>query len=168
MVIMGIDPGLNGGVAFVTDAGNLLHYQRMPTKPVLKDGKRDGSKRIIDIAQVAAMVARFEPTQVYVEQVHAMPAQGVTSTFTFGMMYGMILGLSYALEALMETRLVTPQRWQGFLYGKGYRQELEPKARALAKFSELWPGLVEENVTHDGVVDALLIAEYGRRQLALN
>lgn len=167
MIIMGVDPGLNGGVAFLNDNGRLLHYQRMPIKPVMHDGKKT-AKRIIDIAQVAAMVAKMEPTQVYVEQVHAMPQQGITSTFTFGMGYGMILGLVYALDAIMETRLVTPQRWQGFLYGKGYRQDLEPKGRALAKFSELWPSLVEENVTHDGIVDAILIAEYGRRQLNLN
>lgn len=151
----------------MNDEGRLIHYQRMPIKPVLQDGKKT-SKRIIDISQVAAMVAKMEPAQVYVEQVHARPQQGVSSTFTFGMGFGMILGLCLALDSIMDTRQVTPQRWQGFLYGKGYRPDLEPKGRAYAKFAELWPDLVAEGVTHDGIVDAILIAEYGRRQLSLN
>lgn len=164
---MSVDPGLSGGMAFMRDDGFLVDFMKMPVKPILKDGLKT-NKRIIDIATVAAMISRYEPGKVYIEQVHAMPKQGVSSTFTFGMGYGMILGLSLALEVLMETHLVTPQRWQGFLYGKGYGPDLCTKGRAYLKFSELWPDLAKDGVTHDGIVDAVLLAEYGRRQLSLN
>ncbi len=164
---MAVDPGITGGIAFMRDDGFVMDFMKMPVKPVLKEGKKT-SKRIIDIAAVAALIARYEPGQVFIEQVHAMPRNGAVSMFTFGMGYGMILGLSLALEALLETKLVTPQRWQGFLYGKGYGPDLCTKGRAYKKFSELWPDLVRDGVSHDGIVDACLIAEYGRRQLSLN
>lgn len=167
MVVMAVDPGLDGGLAFLQDTGEILHYQKMPTRPVLEDGKRTG-KRIIDIAQIAAMVARLEPEQVFIERVHAMPKQGVTSMFTFGMGYGMILGLCLSLEAIIHTELVTPQKWQKFMYAQLCGAPgMAPKERAMARFYEIWPELLDQNVTHDGIIDALLIAEYGRRSLNL-
>ncbi len=170
MVLLGLDPGLSGGIAFINDGEQLLHYQRMPVKPVLlPNGSKDGSKRIIDIAQVAALVARWEPEHAFVEKVHAMPKQGVVSTFTFGMGYGMILGLFLSLEAVFKTELVPPRAWQKLLYANLVGvDELEPKARAMAKAYELWPVLQVQGVTHDGILDAILIAEAGRRMLRLN
>jgi crossover junction endodeoxyribonuclease RuvC len=162
MVIMGVDPGLNGGVAFMETSGKIIHFQKMPTKKV-------DDKKIIDIQQIAGMIAKLEPEHVFIEKVHSMPKQGVASTFTFGVGYGMVLGLCFALEALLRTELVTPQRWQKFMYSSmPDPKSLEPKARARLRFGELWPALVEENVTHDGIIDAMLIAEYGRRTLGLN
>lgn len=168
MHLIGFDPGLSGGIAVLSHSGLILHYQKMPVKPVFEDGQKTG-KRIIDIAQVAAILHKFSPDHVFIERVHAMPKQGVTSTFTFGMGYGMILGLCLALEAVMQTQLIPPQRWQKFMYANlSGVDELEPKARAMARFGELWPSLLEQNVTHDGIIDAMLIAEYGRRNLNLN
>ncbi len=147
--------------------GTILHYQKMPTKPVVEaSGKK---KRVIDIAQIAAMIARFEPEHAFIEKVHSMPKQGVASTFTFGVGYGMVLGLCFALEALLRTELVPPQTWQKFMYSSMLDpKSLEPKQRAMARFYDLWPEMMEKNVTHDGIVDAMLIAEYGRRTLSLN
>lgn len=165
---MAFDPGLSGGIAVLSASGMILHYQKMPVKPILENGVKTG-KRIIDIAQVAAMVAKFEPEHVFIEKVHAMPKQGVTSTFTFGMGYGMLLGIFFSLEAVVNTQLVPPQKWQKYMYStmQGV-DELLPKARAMARFCELWPHLAVQNVTHDGIIDALLLAEYGRRTLSLN
>lgn len=151
----------------MTKDGAILHYQKMPTKEVIEaSGKK---KRIIDIAQVAAMVARFEPAHAFIEKVHAMPKNGAVSMFSFGMGYGMILGLCLSLEALLETWHVPPQKWQKFMYASmPNAKELEPKARAMAKFYDTWPEMMEKNVTHDGIIDAILLCEYGRRSLALN
>lgn len=169
MGICGIDPGLGGGIAFMDDSGSILHYQRMPLKPVLDEAGKKTGKKIIDIATIAGMVARFEPEHVFIEKVHAMPKQGVTSMFTFGMGFGMLLGLFYSLEAMLHTELVTPQRWQKMMYtGCSFTEEAGSKAKAMARFYELWPDLEEQGVTHDGVIDACLLAEYGRRSLGLN
>lgn len=168
MNILAMDPGLSGGVAIISSSGMIQHYQKMPVKPVLENGIKTG-KRIIDIVQIAAMIAKFQPQHVFIERVHAMPKQGVTSTFTFGMGYGMLLGLCLSLEAVTETQLIPPQRWQKFMYASlSGVDDMEPKARAMARYGELWPHLLQQNVTHDGIIDALLIAEYGRRNLGLN
>lgn len=168
MNLLGIDPGLSGGVAVMNRTGGILHYQKMPVKPVLDNGKKTG-KKIIDISQIAAIIARFEPSHVFIEKVHAMPGQGVTSMFTFGMGYGMLLGLTYSLEAMLHTELVTPQCWQKFLYAHtAFPEGAAPKAKAMAFFYENWPRLQEQNITHDGVIDSVLICEFGRRNLGLN
>lgn len=162
MVIMGVDPGQNGGVAFLSDNGEILHYRKMPVKLV-------DDKKIIDIAQIAAMIANFEPEHAFIEKAQAMPHQGVVSMFNYGTGYGMILGLCLSLEALISTQLIRPQVWQKFMYAAmPDPKAMEPKARAMLRFSEIWPHLVEQNVTHDGIIDAMLIAEYGRRTLNLN
>lgn len=167
MVIMAVDPGLRGGVSFLTASGQILHYQPMPVRAALWG--EESSKKMIDIAKVAAMIAKFQPTHCFVERVHAMPKQGVSSTFTFGTGYGMILGLTLSLEALLQTVLVQPRTWQRVMYaGLTGVDELEPKARAMAKAYQEWPTLAKGGVTHDGVIDSLLIAEYGRRSLALS
>lgn len=166
MVIMGVDPGLGGAVVFISSAGRVVHYQKMPVKPFEENGKK---KRIIDIAQVAAMIAKFQPGHVFIEKVHSMPKQGIVGAFTFGMGYGMLLGLCNSLDAMFKTELIPPQRWQKFMYSNltGV-DDLEPKARAMARFCELWPSLAKQNVTHDGIIDAMLICEYGRRVMGMN
>lgn len=168
MNVLGIDPGLSGGLAVISRPGAILHYQRMPVKPILDEAGKKTGKKIIDIGQVAALIARFEPNHVFIEKVHAMPGQGVTSMFTFGMGFGMLLGLTYSLEAMLHTELVTPQRWQKLLYSSMPSMENTPaKAKAMITFCHLWPDLQADGVSHDGVIDSLLIAEYGRRSLNL-
>lgn len=164
---MGIDPGLDGGIAILEENGSPTFYAKMPTKKIIeKSGKK---KRMIDIAQVAAMIAKLEPEHVFIEQVSAMPKQGVSSTFTFGMGYGMLLGLCLALDPLLRTTLIRPQGWQKMLYaGIEFPESVGPKAKASLRFSQLFPELVQKNVSHDGIIDASLIAEYGRRFLNLN
>lgn len=167
MRIMGVDPGLDGGLAIIEDNGKPFFYRSMPTKKIVESsGKK---KRMIDISQFSAIIARAEPEHVFIEKVHAMPGQGVTSMFNFGMGYGMLLGICLALEPVFRTELVTPQSWQKLLYANHtFPDDYGPKHKAFMRFSDIWPELVEQNVTHDGVVDALLIAEYGRRILNLN
>lgn len=165
MKVMGIDPGLDGGIAMMYDTGMIDYYSKMPTVIYkMSDGKK---KRSIDIAAIAGLLAKYEPDKVFIEKVHAMPGQGVTSMFNFGVGYGMILGLCLPLSSMISTTLVRPQEWQKFLL-HDVRKDIEPKARAMAKFYTIWPEMQEAGVTHDGIVDALLICEYGRRMLNLN
>lgn len=164
-IILGIDPGLNGGIAVMQENGELLHYSRMPIKQErVLSPKRKKRSRMIDVTGIAAILAQYEPTNIFIERAGARPGQGVVSMFTFGMGYGMILGLCMAMEGAICTDVVTPQRWQKQLM-VGLDHIEDTKVRALAKFQQLYPEL---DVTHDGIVDAVLIAEYGRQMLQLN
>lgn len=165
-VLLGIDPGLNGGIAVMDDAGNLLHYCKMPIKQerVLTGKKQKKIRRMIDVTSIAAIMAQFEPSNIFIERATARPGQGVVSMFTFGMGYGMILGLCMAMEGAICTDVVTPQKWQGKVLA-GLEHIEDTKLRALAKFQELYP---EIDTTHDGIVDAVMIAEYGRQMLQVN
>jgi crossover junction endodeoxyribonuclease RuvC len=162
-VILAVDPGLNGGLCFMTEERNILLLQKMPTIKTASSKKKNGKtqyKRQVDIKRFADLISTFEPDIVYIEKVGARPGQGVTSMFTFGVGYGMILGLCLALGEVIKTVLVIPQVWQKELT----KQEIgeSPKDRALLAFEKLFP---EQNTIHDGCVDAALIAEYGRMQL---
>ena len=89
----------------------------------------------------------------YIEAVHAMPKQGVSSTFKFGVGYG---GLLMALVAArIPFTSVRPQKWQAAMGCLTHGDKNITKRKA----QELFPNI---KVTH-AIADALLIAEYGRR-----
>tara|TARA_R110002020_G_scaffold15153_1_gene54084 strand:- start:178 stop:633 length:456 start_codon:yes stop_codon:yes gene_type:complete len=102
---------------------------------------------------------RFMKSIAVIESVHAMPGQGVSSTFKFGESFGMLLGILTALE-IPFTR-VTPAAWCKELGLKKGKEESNTdwKNRHKQLAQELFPDI---NVTH-ATADALLIAEYCRR-----
>ena len=164
-VIIGVDPGLNGGIAVMQENGEILHYCKMPIKQErVLTGTKKKIRRMIDVATIAGIMAQYEPTNIFIERANARPGQGVVSMFTFGMGYGMILGLAMAMEGAICTDIVQPQRWQKQVLS-GLEHIEDTKLRALAKLQELYPEL---DTTHDGIVDAIMIAEYGRQMLQLN
>jgi crossover junction endodeoxyribonuclease RuvC len=104
-----------------------------------------------------------EPAKMraFLEKVHAMPKQGVTSCFTFGQNYGFIRGLLTALEIPFED--VTPNAWQkqaGLLRRNKDETITQKKNRHKQQAQQLFPHL---KVTH-AIADALLICEYGRKR----
>lgn len=138
MNYIGIDPGKSGGIAVITTDGAAYAY-RMP------ETDRDLLDLLGDIGA--------EVSCAMLEQVHAMPGQGVTSTFTFGRGFGK---LEMALcAARIPFELVTPQKWQKALGCLTKGDKNVSKAAA----QRLFPAL---KVTH-AIADALLIAEYCRR-----
>ncbi len=100
-----------------------------------------------------------------VEKVHAMPGQGVTSMFSFGMSYGGILAILELKES--PHTLVTPQAWKKEIL-KGLNYKGDKKIAAEWLFRE-HPEAKEVcipprcRVPNMGLVDAWCIAEYGRR-----
>ena len=95
MIIIGIDPGLSGGIA-------ILENNKVKTlfdMPVMPEGKKN--KRQLNSAQLAKLIKDsikgYEEFSVVVEQVNAMPGQGVTSMFNFGQTFGAIKGICAAL-----------------------------------------------------------------------
>ena len=94
MKIIGIDPGLSGAIAILKE-NKVLSIHDMP---VMAEGKK--SKRQLNSAQLVNIIRdntkRDEETAIVVEQVNAMPGQGVTSMFNFGQTFGAIKGVCAA------------------------------------------------------------------------
>ena len=141
--IIGLDPGVSGGIAWTTDGKACV--EKMP------DTLQDIWDLIYSITFQSGTIAR--DYKAYLEQVHSMPGQGVASSFKFGQGYG---ALEMALTAAgIPFERVTPQKWQKALgcLTKGQKNVSKRKAQ------ELFPSM---KITH-ATADALLIAEYGRR-----
>jgi hypothetical protein len=148
MTVIGLDPGKNGAIAWITDGKPCV--EKMP------ETLQDLWELIDDIRRCEMATPRFpndHGVKAYLEQVHSSPQMGVTSAFTFGNGFG---HLEMALTAAgIPFERVSPQKWQGAL---GCRTKGD-KNVSRAKAQELFPSI---KCTH-AVADALLIAEYGRR-----
>jgi crossover junction endodeoxyribonuclease RuvC len=151
-MIIGIDPGLHGAVAFYTPSS--LHVADMPTFTLARGGK---TRLDIDTHGLYRLLLDSRIATVYVEQVGAMPGQGVSSVFAFGKGFGIILGILAALG--VPYNLVPPQRWKKAL------QVPAAKDGARARASQLLPAHTDKwkLVKHDGRAEAVLLALYGHR-----
>jgi hypothetical protein len=168
--VVGIDPGLGGGIAFLRLTGEAVAVYLMPTL--------GGPKREVDGAELAAILSRSSVSGrialAAVESVASRPAQGIVSAFTFGRACGVVDGVLAALGIPRES--VAPQRWQKEVIGlpaKGGDPKARRKAakdRSLAYARRRFPSvsLVPEGcrVESDGLADALGIAEFARRLVA--
>jgi len=165
-IIIGIDPGLDGGFAVI---GNLTHI--VPTiraMPIITTTKGKRTMRTLDLSVIVgrmlAWVAPCEEVMVFIEKVHAMPKQGVSSSFKFGQGYGQLQGICAALG--IGYQLVTPQAWMKSILA-GYSSQGKTKASVeyvKAKYPILSLLATERSrKPHDGMADALCIAEYGWR-----
>ena len=157
MIFIGIDPGLNGGLATV---GSTLSVCDVPT---LTRKKAKGIKREYNISDMREILKNYKRTGIclicYLEAVHAMPGQGVTGMFSMGQGFGIWQGLLAGLEIPFE--FVTPQRWKkAMLDGTGKDKEAS-RLKALQMFPTLADKLKLKK--DEGKAEALLIAEYGRR-----
>jgi len=145
MTVIGIDPGKSGGIAWITDG--------KPCVEKVPDTTGDLWGLIQDIV-VSAMSGYNVTFKCYIEQVHSSPQMGVVSAFTFGQGFGQ---LEMALTAAgIPFERVRPQVWQKAMgcMTKGDKNVSKAKAQ------ELFPSM---KITH-ATADALLIAEYGKRQ----
>lgn len=161
-LIIGIDPGLKGGFAQFCPGNqpftDLLWAGNLP----VRDCPGGGVKKELDLAAFSFTmgIATLEHTPIAViEAVHAMPAQGVVSTFNFGRGYGELLGILAALK--IPTFKVVPAVWKA-AYGLSYDKKLSIK-----KAKELFPEF-ESMFVNDGIAEAAIIAHFGQRFLKLN
>ena len=108
MRVIGIDPGLSGAIA-ILENNKVLGIFDMP---VMAEGKKN--KRQLNSSQLANIIKEntknVEETVVIVEQVNAMPGQGVTSMFNFGQTFGAIKGVCATLE--LPIFFVRPSKWK--------------------------------------------------------
>jgi crossover junction endodeoxyribonuclease RuvC len=156
-LVVGIDPGLSGAVAFPAPGSEVTVFD-LPTHQLVRGGR---SKREIDLAGLARLFSERagEIRHVFVEQVGAMPGQGVSSVFAFGKAYGAVLGVVAA--SLLPLTLVPPRRWKRELRVPAAKDGARARAsQLLPRAAGNWP-----LVKHDGRAEAALIALYGARQL---
>ena len=108
MKVIGIDPGLSGAIAILEDG----KVQNIFDMPVMAEGKKN--KRQLNSAQLVNIIKENtkinEEILVVVEQVNAMPGQGVTSMFNFGQTFGAIKGVCAALK--LPIFFVRPSKWK--------------------------------------------------------
>lgn len=151
-MIVGIDPGASGALAFFDAQAGRLCVVDMPVLEVLRGGK---AKREINPTLLADTIRQQAPRVAYVEKVGAMPGQGVSSMFQFGRGVGMVEGVLAALA--VPVVYVTPQRWQKDVGLRG------GKDGARLRAIELFPGFAQlfARKKDDGRADAALIAWHG-------
>ena len=153
MIIIGIDPGLSGGIA-VLDNNKVLELFDMP---VMADGKKN--KKQLNSALLAKLIkentSNTSESAVIVEQVNAMPGQGVTSMFNFGQTFGAIKGICATLE--LPIFFVRPSKWK-----KHFELINSSKDASRTKAIEMYPHLVEKLSKKKDVnkSDAILIARF--------
>jgi crossover junction endodeoxyribonuclease RuvC len=148
-MILAIDPGAKGALAFFNPATGALELVDTPTVEVKRGAK---TKNEISAQMLAGIIRARSPSEAVVEKVGAMPGQGVSSMFQFGRGVGMIEGVLAALE--VPVTYVAPQKWQrdvGARAGKdGNRQ----------RAAELFPAYAQSfaRAKDDGRADAALMA----------
>ena len=132
MKIVGIDPGLSGAIAILEDKKVLNIFDM----PVMAEGKKN--KRQLNSAQLVNIIKentiKNENIAVVVEQVNAMPGQGVTSMFNFGQSFGAIKGLCAALN--LPIFFVRPSKWK-----KHFELINSSKDASRTKVIEMYPSL---------------------------
>ena len=147
---IGIDPGANGGIAMITVEHN-WYAERFP---IDKDPAK--AKQLYKYMQMQSRNEGFE-TITYIENVHAMPNDGRSSAFEFGVNYGIWLGITSG----HEVHKISPQKWQRH-YGELPKEKKEKKN----KLKEIAINLVGEQCkTTLATSDAILIANYGKENL---
>ena len=153
MRIIGIDPGLSGGIAILEDN----KVKEMFDMPVMADGKKN--KRQLNSAQLVKLIkdniSKNEEVSVVVEQVNAMPGQGVTSMFNFGQTFGAIKGVCAALG--LPIFFVRPAKWK-----KHFELINSSKDSSRTKAIEMYPSLSNDLAKKKDVnkSDAILIARF--------
>jgi crossover junction endodeoxyribonuclease RuvC len=159
MNTVGIDPGLEGALVFLGGSNNPVIVD-IPISFVTK------TKRVYEPTQIRAYLEWWanEDATFFIESVHAMPKQGVTSTFNFGRGFGLLEGIIVGLKAPYQ--LVTPQQWKKDMMAGMPREKDASRLVALRLFPNLTDKLKLKK--HHGRADALLLAEYGRRLLGKN
>lgn len=157
--ILGIDPGLSGALAFYKPVGNSLSIFDMPTHEITVNGKL---KRQLDLHELGRIIDTMaaDTTLALVEQVNAMPKQGVTSSFNFGFNAGCAQMAVIAFN--IPIRLVTPQKWKKQMgLSSDKDASLREASRVMPKHAGLWP-----LKKHDGRAEAALLAFYGAKEHA--
>ena len=153
MIVVGIDPGLSGAIA-ILEGKKVVSLFDMP---VMAEGKKN--KRQLNSAQLVNILKDNTKSNaeiaVVVEQVNAMPGQGVTSMFNFGQTFGAIKGVCAALK--LPIFFVRPSKWK-----KHFELINSSKDSSRTKAIEMYPSISNQLAKKKDVnkSDAILIGRF--------
>ena len=155
MLIIGIDPGISGSICFLKD-GRILDVVEMPT---MTEGKKN--KKQVNGSQIynefLKRINKFQrdDIRVIVEQVSAMPGQGVTSMFNFGQSFGILKGICSAMQLPMY--FVRPAKWKKYFNLINSEKDAS-RTRAIEIFPYFSSELSKKKDSNKA--DAILIANF--------
>ena len=154
MLIIGIDPGISGSICFFED-GKVLEVIEMP---VMTEGKKN--KKQVNGAQIyneffKRITRKDDEIRVVIEQVSAMPGQGVTSMFNFGQSFGILKGICSAMQLPMF--FVRPAKWKKY-FNLINSQKDASRTRAIEIFPYFSTQLSKKKDSNKA--DAILIASF--------
>ena len=155
MLIIGIDPGISGSICFLEN-GKILDVIEMPT---MIDGKKskkqvNGSQIFNEISQRIYNADKHN-VRVVIEQVSAMPGQGVTSMFNFGQSFGIIKGICSAMQ--LSLYFVRPTKWKKYFNLINSEKDAS-RTRAIEVFPYFSSQLSKKKDSNKA--DAILIASF--------
>lgn len=154
--ILGIDPGASGALVCLNTAENALVIFDMPTVEI-----RRGTRNVrqVNAPMLVEIIRQAAPDVAFIESVHAMPGQGVSSMFAFGRALGLLEGTLAGLG--VPFTLIPPREWTAAMRVKGGKDGSRSRA------ADLFPAHAKDfaRVKDDGRADAALIAAYGAKSL---
>ena len=155
MLIIGIDPGISGAICFFEN-GEVREIIEMPT---MADGKKN--KKQINGTQIyneiLTRIKKFSKKDIFVviEQVSAMPGQGVTSMFNFGQSFGVIKGICSAMQ--LSTHFIRPVKWKKY-FGLIKSEKDASRTKVIEIFPYISSNLSKKKDANKA--DAILIASF--------
>ena len=167
---IGIDPGMTGAIAVIdSDTPEHTEVWDMPALKMTSKVRRAGKDKIkttnkvdpVGLHDLLKKITLEDDCQFFLEQVNAMPGQGVVSTFNFGMGYGVIQGVIGSLGH--SPTLVHPTKWK-----KRFSLTGQDKDAARLMVLELFPYEADrfKRKKDGGRADAVLLAKYGLSELS--
>ena len=155
MLIIGIDPGISGSICFLEN-GKIIDVIEMPTMNEGKKNKRqvNGSQIYNEISTRINLKER-DNVRVVIEQVSAMPGQGVTSMFNFGQSFGILKGICSAMRLPMY--FVRPAKWKKYFNLINSEKDAS-RTRAIEIFPYFSSQLTKKKDANKA--DAILIASF--------
>ena len=155
MLVIGIDPGISGSICFFQD-GKIIDVVEMPTMIEGKKNKKqvNGSQIFNEISYRIKKIDKKD-IKVIIEQVSAMPGQGVTSMFNFGQSYGIVKGICSAMQLPMY--FVRPAKWKKYFNLINSEKDAS-RARAIEIFAYFSSQLSRKKDSNKA--DAILIASF--------
>ena len=152
MIVCGIDIGLDGGIGFLDAAtGEVLFVSVLPIT------ESTHGQKLVDVLLTRDWLCAHRPTLVVMERTHSFGHEARSACFSYGRSTGRLQSL-LELEGLAYEE-VTPPAWKAVILA-GTKKD---KAAAIGYAKRRWPGSLRRN--HDGMADALCMAEFARRRL---
>ena len=155
MLIIGIDPGISGSICFLED-GIIKDVLEMPTMTEGKKNKKQVNGSQI-YNEISFRIKTYEKKniKVVIEQVSAMPGQGVTSMFNFGQSFGILKGICSAMQ--LPIYFVRPTKWKKYFNLINSEKDAS-RTRAIEIFPYFSSNLSKKKDSNKA--DAILIASY--------